>query len=297
MHAILGFLLALCAAMALCITERTKPADNVHGYIVVGGGPGGAPVACNLARAGHSVLLMEAGDDGSMNTNSQIASLYANGFTDPKLRWDFFARNHDNDKRTLQHNQLVWRHGFTGYLDTVQGNASIWHGHDDLISILQSISASLNQTHPILQSLTSVVNFLSPARDKTQGVFSPTIHTDPRLRRSSSRDYILSTLSDEKTYPLHCQLNTLATRVLFDNATSPPRATGISYLPAPDLYRADPLSTSSPPPTEGIAYARKEVILSAGSFNSPQLVKLPGIGPRRELQSFGIPRSWPTTPV
>jgi choline dehydrogenase len=30
-------------------------------YIVVGSGPGGGPIASNLARAGRSVLLIEAG--------------------------------------------------------------------------------------------------------------------------------------------------------------------------------------------------------------------------------------------
>jgi choline dehydrogenase len=30
-------------------------------YIVVGSGPGGGPIASNLARVGHSVLLLEAG--------------------------------------------------------------------------------------------------------------------------------------------------------------------------------------------------------------------------------------------
>ena len=32
-------------------------------YIVVGSGAGGGPLACNLARAGKRVLLLEAGDD------------------------------------------------------------------------------------------------------------------------------------------------------------------------------------------------------------------------------------------
>lgn len=39
---------------------------------------------------------------------------------------------------------------------------------------------------------------------------------------------------------------------------------------------------------EYIAIARKEVILSSGSINSPQILMLSGIGPKEELQKHGI---------
>jgi choline dehydrogenase-like flavoprotein len=39
--------------------------NKTYEYIVVGSGPGGGPLASNLARAGHSVLLLEAGYVGS----------------------------------------------------------------------------------------------------------------------------------------------------------------------------------------------------------------------------------------
>ena len=35
--------------------------------------------------------------------------------------------------------------------------------------------------------------------------------------------------------------------------------------------------------------ARREVILAAGTYNSPQLLQLSGIGPAELLQSLGIP--------
>jgi choline dehydrogenase len=40
---------------------------------------------------------------------------------------------------------------------------------------------------------------------------------------------------------------------------------------------------------EGVARARKAVILAAGAIGSPQLLQLSGIGPRDLLQDFGIP--------
>ncbi|KAJ8606298.1 hypothetical protein MRB53_041049 [Persea americana] len=55
----------------------------------------------------------------------------------------------------------------------------------------------------------------------------------------------------------------------------------------------DPISTEPAPlsgasGTPNTARARKEVIISGGSYNTVQLLKLSGIGPKSELQSFGI---------
>jgi len=40
---------------------------------------------------------------------------------------------------------------------------------------------------------------------------------------------------------------------------------------------------------KGIAFASREVIISGGAYNSPQLLKLSGVGPAAELARYGIP--------
>lgn len=76
----------------------------------------------------------------------------------------------------------------------------------------------------------------------------------------------------------------LATRVLFDAAN---RAIGVEYREGPRLYRACPGADG-----QGVtrtALARREVILSGGAFNTPQLLMLSGVGPADELARHGIP--------
>jgi glucose dehydrogenase (acceptor) len=71
---------------------------------------------------------------------------------------------------------------------------------------------------------------------------------------------------------LHIMVNTRATKVLIDPETK--SAYGVQYVRNRKIYTVR---------------AKKEVILSAGCFNSPQLLMLSGIGPREELARIGVP--------
>lgn len=85
-------------------------ANSTYDYIVVGSGPGGAPVAAQLAQNGYSVLLMDAGDDQRANTNTSVAIVLADvAAEDEALRWDFFVRCHEDDEIAHRNNHFTWR--------------------------------------------------------------------------------------------------------------------------------------------------------------------------------------------
>ncbi len=91
-----------------CFATQTK--FDVYDYIVVGSGPGGAPVASKLAQNGYSVLLLDAGDDQRANLNTSISAALADvAAEDEKLRWDFFVRYHEDDDIHYSNRYFTWR--------------------------------------------------------------------------------------------------------------------------------------------------------------------------------------------
>lgn len=132
------------------------------------------------------------------------------------------------------------------------------------------------------------------ARENAVGIrYTPlTTHNHARF---GARERLLDVA---RRYPdrLRIVMNALAAKVLFDENN---RAVGVEYLEGARLYRAH----QQPSEQAGIARtvrASREVILSGGAFNSPQLLMLSGIGPAEILRTHGIPvradcREWVKT--
>jgi choline dehydrogenase len=128
-----------------------------------------------------------------------------------------------------------------------------------------------------------------PNKDQISSFYAMVQHQDRNGKRSSPNNYIKATLNDPKKYPLTVQLNSLVTKVLFSNTSTTLTAIGVELMSGKSLYRADPRNK---PDTKGQVtqvMANKEVIVSGGTFNTPQILKLSGIGPADELKKFKIP--------
>lgn len=96
-----------------------------------------------------------------------------------------------------------------------------------------------------------------------------------------------------KQHPLRLVIRTrtFAKRVVFENAApAPPRAVGVEVTPGYGLYEAAKDRTSADPGTlpSMCLFAREEIILCGGAFNSAQLLMLSGIGDTRELTDAGV---------
>jgi choline dehydrogenase len=197
-------------------------------------------------------------------------------------------------------------HGFDGWLSTQVFDPSFIVNTDPLI-VRNLVAAGLmfpdtdkqgllgalkGNYQTLLKYLDRDVNSGAPGRDTTEGLFTDVMHAR-NFHRISTREYIMDTI--QEGYPLTLKTGALVTRVLFEGPPpdsqgdrKPPRAIGVQYLDRAHVYQADPNATSPVGARVVDVRATKEVILSAGAFNTPQLLKLSGIGPARELEKFGI---------
>lgn len=102
----------LCNLLPIAIASFAVVANaasaETYDYIVVGSGPGGGPLACYLARAGYSTLLLEAGDDESNNPTYYEIMNFNEAGNDELSRWDFWVKHSDDPAQDLKFAHNTW---------------------------------------------------------------------------------------------------------------------------------------------------------------------------------------------
>ena len=91
------------------ILPRQASLDNDYDYIVVGSGPGGGPLAANLAVAGHKVLLIDAGGDSGTALVETVPALFPLATEFQDTQWDFFATRSSDPVVQAQDSKTSYR--------------------------------------------------------------------------------------------------------------------------------------------------------------------------------------------
>ncbi len=197
------------------------------------------------------------------------------------------------------------RHGFHGWLHTTVADPKLGMQDNQLVEeILCALAATLiDQGLRVVDTIKSFLGDVFAHQIKAR--FDPNDWQTMKRRsegvmlipiavrageRSSPRDYLVEV---QKSFPerLTIQTDTLVTEVIFDRdpgAPGEPVAIGVRFLRGKHLYRAHP-EPGHESGVSGEAFCRREVILCGGAYNTPQLLKLSGLGPKAELEALGIP--------
>ncbi|KAM0324573.1 hypothetical protein ACHAQA_007958 [Verticillium albo-atrum] len=181
-------------------------------------------------------------------------------------------------------------HGFSGYQPVGVGEKHLFEQEPQILSVAQAAAAFLGYENRSLSTDFDVItnkdiNKIKPGRDTENDIYQLTFKKDEMGRRYSAANRVSDGVA--AGLPLTVRFDSLVTKVDIDDDL---RATGVQYLEGEKLYKADPRWQANSNNT-GIprsARAKREVILAGGTFNTPQLLLLSGIGPAEHLKEHAV---------
>lgn len=277
---------------------------NDPDFIIIGAGSAGCVMAERLSASGrHKVLVLEAGGD-DRRFFVQMPLGYGKTFFDPKVNWMYRAEPDAGLAGNVDHwprgkvlggsssiNAMVWVRGHRQDFDDWRDAGNLGWGADEMSAAFRDVECAIigdagirgrkgplnlfvpdKTTHHLTrkwfesaQALGLPLNpdFNGESQDGV-GLFEFTIHGGRRL--SAARAFLRPAM---KRPNLRVVTGAQVTGLTFEGS----RVTGVTY---------------SRKGKQTTVKAAREVILSGGSVNSPQLLQLSGIGPAEHLQGLGI---------
>jgi choline dehydrogenase len=272
-------------------------------FIIVGAGSAGCTLAARLTQnKKYNVCLLEAGGNDT-NPWIHVPIGYAKLFKNPKVNWMYKTKEDDG---WIQRSMAAPRGKVLGGSSSINGMIYIrgqkedynhWRqlgntgwSYDDILPYFKKAEkqergkndyhgtdGTLNvsdhrDNHPLSEAFLNAAESQGYKRNddfngEEQEGFGPYQWTTENGRRCSTAVAYLK--KAKKRSNLTIISNSHATKIIFDGKT----AVGVEYINQGSVQQV---------------FANKEVILSLGAFNSPQLLQLSGVGPADLLKRHNI---------
>jgi len=253
-------------------------------YIIVGAGSAGCVLANRLTADGRAtVLLLEAGPRDT-DPWIHIPLGYGKLFARRDVNWAY-----ESEPEPALNNRRIFspRGKVLGGSSSINGLVYIrgqpedfdaWEvpgwSHGELLPYFKKTQVAISdiERHELCDAfIASAASLGIPRNDDFNGAqqegtgyYQATVRNGRRA--STAVEYLRPA---EKRPNLRVETNALAEKILFEGK----RTSGVQYLKDHKTL---------------VAKANREVILSGGAFNSPQLLQLSGVGPGALLQKHGI---------
>lgn len=305
----------------------SPPTESVD-YVVVGAGSAGSVVASRLVEAGQSVALLEAGPSDRtgwhwMELFLHMPTALAWPMTSKRYNWAFEA-----DPEPTLNNRIIscprgkglggsssingmvyvrghaatfdqWHHemGALGWdyasvlpyfvkAECWKGPHSQYRGKDGPLHNKFGDNAAQTELFDLFVQAGAEAGYGSTAdynasRQEGFGPMAMTVfHSGPNkgMRCSTASAYLHPALERHGDL-LHVRTNAMTRKIIFDNnqtTATEPKAIGVEYVEGDNPEKVRQVR------------AKKEVILCAGSIQSPQLLQVSGIGDKDHLLAIGL---------
>ena len=263
--------------------------DIEFDFIIAGAGTAGCVLAARLSESGrHRVLLLEAGGE-DRSPWIKVPVGYAKLFGNPRYNWMYTtAPEPALNGRVLEQpcgrviggtgsiNGMLHIRGQREDYDRWRDAGNPGWGWEDVQPWFEKSELAVSappQAHPLADAfIAAAAEAGFPANDdfngpRQEGAGYYKLNTRNGFRSSAATAYLHPARGRAN---LAVVTNAMVTRVIIDSGI----ATGVEYTRGNETL---------------VARARREVIVSGGTFNSPKILQLSGIGPGAQLQALGLP--------